>query len=167
MVLKNALILAFGLSIGSCAERAEPSEPTLQYDPVERQRMYLAQERAQIEGYIESHQLEGIERNGFGMYELSVAPGDGIQAQMGDIIIYKATVYLLDDSGVGQYTDTVELGRSEMEIGLHESMSGMKEGEKKLVLIPSFLARGLAGDLDKVPPQSPLRYDLRLIQVIR
>ena len=43
----------------------------------------------------------------------------------------------------------------------------MKEGEKKLVLIPSFLARGLAGDLDKVPPQSPLRYDLRLIQIVR
>jgi len=70
-------------------------------------------------------------------------------------------------SGVGQYTDTVELGYSQIDIGLHEAISGMKEGEKKLVLIPSFLARGLAGDLDKVPPQSPLRYDLRLIQVNR
>ena len=101
------------------------------------------------------------------MYELSMAPGEGIPAEFGDAIVYSATVYLLDDSGVGQYTDTVELGRSEMEIGLHESLKGMKKGEKKLVLIPSFLARGLAGDLDKVPPQSPLRYDIRLIQVGR
>jgi FKBP-type peptidyl-prolyl cis-trans isomerase (trigger factor) len=101
------------------------------------------------------------------MYELSMAPGEGTPAEFGDAIVYSATVYLLDDSGVGQYTDTVELGRSEMEIGLHESLKGMKKGEKKLVLIPSFLARGLAGDLDKVPPQSPLRYDIRLIQVGR
>jgi FKBP-type peptidyl-prolyl cis-trans isomerase len=37
----------------------------------------------------------------------------------------------------------------------------------KLVLIPSFLAHGIAGDLDKVPPQSPLRYDLRLVELVR
>jgi len=101
------------------------------------------------------------------MYELSMSEGDGLLSEMGDRIIYSATVYLMDDSGVGQYTDTVELGMSEMEIGLHQALAGMKEGEKKLVLIPSFLARGLAGDLDKVPPQSPLRYDLRLIRVVR
>ena len=53
-----------------------------------------------------------------------------------------------------------------METGLHESLKGMKRG-KKLVLISSFLAHGIAGDLDRVPPQSPLRYDIRLIQVVR
>jgi len=52
-------------------------------------------------------------------------------------------------------------------LGLHKALEGMKEGELKLVLVPSFLAHGIAGDLDKVPPQSPLRYDLRLIQVSR
>jgi len=151
----------------SCAERAESPGESIVVDPVERQRMYLAQERQILQGYIEQHQLEGIERNGYGMYELSMSEGDGLLSEIGDRIIYSATVYLMDDSGVGQYTDTVELGMSEMEIGLHQALAGMKEGEKKLVLIPSFLARGLAGDLDKVPPQSPLRYDLRLIRVVR
>lgn len=149
-----------------CAERGSVvDEEVIQIDTVERQRMYLAQERAQLEAYIQSHELEGIERNGYGMYELRMAPGEGKAAEFGDAIVYSATVYLLNDRGVGQYTDTVELGRSEMEIGLHHTLNGMKKGEKKLVLIPSFLARGLAGDLDKVPPQSPLRYDVRLIQV--
>jgi len=151
----------------SCAERAESPGESIVVDPVERQRMYLAQERQILQGYIEQHQLEGIERNGYGMYELSMSEGDGLLSEIGDRIIYSATVYLMDDSGVAQYTDTVELGMSEMEIGLHQALAGMKEGEKKLVLIPSFLARGLAGDLDKVPPQSPLRYDLRLIRVVR
>ncbi|MGB1184463.1 MAG: FKBP-type peptidyl-prolyl cis-trans isomerase, partial [Schleiferiaceae bacterium] len=136
-------------------------------DMVERQKMYLAQERQLIERYIESHQLDGIERNGFGMYELQMSEGEGRKAEMEDRVIYSATVYLMDDSGVGQYVDTIALGRSQIELGLHTAIEGMKEGEKKLVLIPSFLAKGLAGDLDKVPPQSPLRYDIRLIQVDR
>jgi len=153
------------LLLSSCGQSTSYDEQQPAMTPMERQKMYLARERAQLMAYIESHELEGIERNGYGMYELSMVPGEGEPVKFGDVIVYSATVYLMDDSGVGQYTDTVELGRSEMEIGLHESIKGMKKGEKKLVLIPSFLARGLAGDLDKVPPQSPLRYDLRLIQV--
>lgn len=167
MGVKNLIYLIPFLGMFSCAERAESPGESIVVDPVERQRMYLAQERQILQGYIEQHQLEGIERNGYGMYELLMSEGDGLLSEMGDRIIYSATVYLMDDSGVGQYTDTVELGMSEMEIGLHQALAGMKEGEKKLVLIPSFLARGLAGDLDKVPPQSPLRYDLRLIRVVR
>ena len=151
----------------ACAERAEPAGEAPGLNEVERNRMYLAQERELLKSYVESHELDGIVRDGYGMYTLSMVPGKGNTAAMGDEVIYQATVYLLDDSGVGQYTDTVELGYSQIDIGLHEAISGMKEGEKKLVLIPSFLARGLAGDLDKVPPQSPLRYDLRLIQVNR
>jgi len=155
------------LALNACAEYNSSEEAVIEVDPIERQKMYLAQERAQLDAYIITHELEGIQRNGFGMFELSVTKGKGKTAKFGDQIIYNATVYLLDDSGIGQYTDTVELGRSEMETGLHESLKGMKEGENKLVLIPSFLAHGIAGDLDRVPPQSPLRYDIRLIQVVR
>jgi FKBP-type peptidyl-prolyl cis-trans isomerase len=165
MEVKYAIFLSL-LFVG-CVQSSEVPETETNVDPMERHRMYLAQERQYIESYIESHQLTGIAANGFGMYELSVSQGEGMKAEMGDRVIYGATVYLLDDSGVAQYTDTIDLGYSQVEIGLHEAIAGMKEGEKKLVLIPSFLAKGLAGDLDMVPPQSPLRYDLRLIQVVR
>ena len=151
----------------SCIQPTEVQEERPVMDPMERNRMYLAQERQLIDEYIESHQLMGIESNGFGMFELLIAEGDGLQAQMGDHVIFDATVYLLDDSGVGRYRDTIEIGYSQVELGLHKALEGMKEGELKLVLVPSFLAHGIAGDLDKVPPQSPLRYDLRLIQVSR
>ena len=163
----KAGVIGMAVLLAGCAERAEPAVEAPQMNAVERNRMYLAQEREMLKDYIDTHELIGIVRDGYGMYSLSMLPGTGMIAEMGDAVIYQATVYLLDDSGVGQYTDTVELGYSQIDIGLHEAISGMKEGEKKLVLIPSFLARGLAGDLDKVPPQSPLRYDLRLIQVNR
>ena len=163
----KAGVIGLAVLLAGCAERAEPAVEAPQMNAVERNRMYLAQEREMLKDYIDTHEFIGIVRDGYGMYSLSMLPGTGMIAEMGDEVIYQATVYLLDDSGVGQYTDTVELGYSQIDIGLHEAISGMKEGEKKLVLIPSFLARGLAGDLDKVPPQSPLRYDLRLIQVNR
>ncbi|MEY2963080.1 MAG: hypothetical protein RL754_341 [Bacteroidota bacterium] len=160
---------AFALFVvfSSCGEVAEPALPSLKMDPMERQKIFLAQERQWIQAYIEEHELEGIERNGFGMYELPVYEGDGAVARMEDRVVYEATVYLLDDTGVGRYTDTIDLGYSQVEIGLHKAIEGMKEGEVKLVIIPSFLAHGIAGDLDRVPPQSPLRYDLKIIQVIR
>ena len=151
----------------SCVQPAEVQEERPVMDPMERNRMYLAQERQLIEQYIESHQLEGIEPNGYGMFELPVVEGEGKGASAGDQVVYEATIYLLDDSGIGMVRDTIELGYSQVELGLHEALDGMKEGDLKLVIIPSFLAYGIAGDLDKVPPQSPLRYDLRLVELVR
>lgn len=166
MVVRTTLVMMAAL-LTSCIQPTEVQEERPVMDPMERNRMYLAQERQLIDQYIESHQLIGIEPNGYGMFELPVVEGEGPIAEIGDRIIFEATVYLLDDSGVGRYRDTIELGYSQVEVGLHEALEGMKEGDVKLVLIPSFLAHGIAGDLDKVPPQSPLRYDLRLVELVR
>ena len=167
MGLIRFAVITSSLALLGCVESSEVPQEKPQMDPVERHRMYLAQERQIIDEYISSHELVGIEPNGYGMFELSVTEGEGAMAEIGNQVIYEATVYLLDDSGVGRYTDTVELGYSQIEVGLHEALVGMKKGEKKLVLIPSFFAHGIAGDMDKVPPQSPLRYDLRLLSIKR
>ena len=82
--------IAFALVLCACAERPAVEDSSIEIDPVERQKMYLAQERAQLEAYIQSHELEGIERNGYGMYELSMAPGEGTPAEFGDAIVYSA-----------------------------------------------------------------------------
>jgi hypothetical protein len=95
----------------ACAERAEPAGEAPGLNEVERNRMYLAQERELLKSYVESHELDGIVRDGYGMYTLSMVPGTGNTAAMGDEVIYQATVYLLDDSGVGQYTDTERRGK--------------------------------------------------------
>lgn len=166
MEIKNWAIIA-ALALNSCAEKVEPPKPLPVMSEVERHRLYLAQERQLIQSYIEDHKLEGIAPNGYGMFELPIFEGEGPEAELSDRVVYEATVYLLDDTGVGRYTDTIELGYSQIEVGLHTAIEGMKKGDVKLVLIPSFLAHGIAGNLESVPPQSPLRYDLKIIQVIR
>lgn len=114
MGLKTGVI-GIAVLLAGCAERAEPAVDAPQMNAVERNRMYLAQEREMLKEYIETHELVGIVRDGYGMYALSMVPGTGMTAEMGDEVIYQATVYLLDDSGVGQYTDTVELGYSQID----------------------------------------------------
>ena len=165
MVIRGTILFVLA-TLGGCSQKPELKIEASSVDPMERNRMYLANEREVLDNYIESHQLTGIEPNGYGMFELPVVNGNGTYAVSGDEVVYEATIYLLDDRGVGMIRDTIKLGYSQVELGLHEAIEGMREGDVKLVLIPSFLAHGIAGDLDKVPPQSPLRYDIRLIQVI-
>ncbi|MDC1494164.1 hypothetical protein N8139_05110, partial [Schleiferiaceae bacterium] len=68
----------------ACAERAEPAGEAPGLNEVERNRMYLAQERELLKSYVESHELDGIVRDGYGMYTLSMVPGTGNIAAMGD-----------------------------------------------------------------------------------
>ena len=62
------------LLLAGCAERAEPAVEVPQMNAVERNRMYLAQEREMLKDYISTHELIGIVRDGYGMYSLSVVP---------------------------------------------------------------------------------------------
>ena len=54
-----------------------------------------------------------------------------------------------------------------IESGLHEGISYMKEGDRAKIIIPSYLAHGLIGDLDKMPPLATIIYDIRLIKTWR
>jgi FKBP-type peptidyl-prolyl cis-trans isomerase len=41
----------------------------------------------------------------------------------------------------------------------------LKSGDKAKILIPSHLAHGLLGDSKKIPPMSPIIYDIEIISV--
>jgi FKBP-type peptidyl-prolyl cis-trans isomerase len=41
----------------------------------------------------------------------------------------------------------------------------MTLGEDCLLMIPSHLAFGLLGDLEKIPPSTPVGYRVKLIQI--
>ncbi len=134
---------------------------------IDREKLFVAQERAAIEAYIVEHQWEDdVESDGMGMVWLRVVEGKGPAPEVGDYVVYDAKVYLLDDSGITRYRDTLHLGYDQVELVLHEALANMKKGDESIVLVPSFLAHGMAGDLDRIPPRSPLRYDLKLVDII-
>ena len=52
-----------------------------------------------------------------------------------------------------------------IEDGLHKAVLYLKSGDKAKILIPSHLAHGLLGDSKKIPPMSPIIYDIEIISV--
>ena len=65
----------------ACAERPAVEDSSIDIDPVERQKMYLAQERAQLKRTTKS-QARRHRTQRYGMYELSMAPGEGTPANL-------------------------------------------------------------------------------------
>jgi len=51
-------------------------------------------------------------------------------------------------------------GEDKLESGIHRGVQYLKRGDKAILLIPSPLAQGLLGDMKKIPPQSPIVYDI-------
>ena len=52
-----------------------------------------------------------------------------------------------------------------IEDGLQKALLYLKCGDKALILIPSHFAHGLMGDSKKIPPQSPILYDVEVLSV--
>jgi len=61
--------------------------------------------------------------------------------------------------------ETFIVEKSDVEGGLHEGIKKMCVGDRAKFIIPSHAAYGLIGDTDKIPPLSPVVYDLVLLKI--
>jgi FKBP-type peptidyl-prolyl cis-trans isomerase len=59
----------------------------------------------------------------------------------------------------------LSIAHSEKETGIHEALLMMRKGEAAKLILPSYLGHGLLGDRQRIPPQSILYIDLKLIEL--
>jgi FKBP-type peptidyl-prolyl cis-trans isomerase len=52
-----------------------------------------------------------------------------------------------------------------VENGLHEAIQYLRVGDKAKIILPSYLAHGLTGDSDKIPPMASVLYDIELVEI--
>ena len=94
--------------------------------------------------------------------------GTGDNAKFGDQVSVNLSIALLDGTSCYE-TDSIPdqfvLGRSDEESGLQEVLQLMSAGQKTKIIIPSYLAHGLLGDSEIIPPQSILIIDVELISL--
>ncbi len=57
------------------------------------------------------------------------------------------------------------LGKSDVENGLEEGIMLMKQGQSAVLIIPYYLAHGILGDFNEIPPQNSIIYKLELIKI--
>jgi FKBP-type peptidyl-prolyl cis-trans isomerase len=69
--------------------------------------------------------------------------------------------YGSDDTG----PVTFLIGKDDVESGLHEGIQYLNVGEKATFIIPSYLAHGFTGDMDKIPSRATLLVDVELLSL--
>jgi FKBP-type peptidyl-prolyl cis-trans isomerase len=101
-----------------------------------------------------------------------VKVGKGAQAQAGDYITVNYTGRLKSngkqfDSSVGKAPFSFMLGAGMVIKGWDKGVSGMKEGGKRLLTIPSSMGYGARGAGSDIPPNADLVFEVELLNIDR
>lgn len=124
-------------------------------------------ESEQIDAYVTRLKLDVI-KTGTGLRYFVYEKGEGVTPKVDSKVVINYKVSLLDGTVCYETEGKPEeliVGKSYAESGLQEVLTYLKEGDKAVVIIPSHLAHGLAGDLNKIPIRSTVIYDLELVMV--
>lgn len=70
-------------------------------------------------------------------------------------------VYSSEEGGPRSF----EVDRDDVESGLHEAVKFMCLGDRGFFILPSHLAHGLTGDQRKIPSNTPIIYEIEVVQV--
>ncbi len=131
---------------------------------------FSAEENEEIDLFLRTHNDWKMTETGTGLrymiYEDSVG-GDSVH--IGEQVSVDFEISLLN----GEVCYTSEEGKpeqfivekSDIESGLHEGVKYMTVGDRAKFILPSHTAHGLIGDTEKIPPLSPVIYDIKLLKV--
>lgn len=105
-----------------------------------------------------------------GMHYILQEKGVGVFPQSGDYVMVRFTASLLSGKVFDQ-SDTDEpfifqIGNREVVKGFDKSVQLLKAGGKGTFFIPPNLGYKEQGVRDRVPPNSPLKYEIELVQIM-
>jgi FKBP-type peptidyl-prolyl cis-trans isomerase len=123
-------------------------------------------EERDIKLYLEMRPEWKMEQTGSGLRYWIYEEGDGETPRSGEIAEIEYVIELLSGEECyrteEQEYEEVTVDHSDLETGVQEALKIMQVGDKAKLIVPSHIAHGLLGDLDKVPPLSALVINLEL-----
>lgn len=157
-------------------ESGNKEKNSFNHDKVKQQfvkanQQVVVKENDEMDYYQKSHQMAFVKTTSGIRYFVYKASLKGDSVKNDDIVKINYTVSLLD--GTECYSSKTDgpkefrVGMEDIEDGLHKALLFLKSGDKALILIPSHLAHGLLGDSKKIPPQSPIVYDIEILSVTK
>lgn len=172
--LRQILLMLIVLNLLSCNNKKDAGRiKTLNQEQVteklmEANRIAIETENEQIEKLIDSTGWK-MEKTATGLRYEIIEKGNGPVAKEGKTVRYGyevrlisgEVIYTSDQSGFKEF----KIGSGGVESGLEEGILMLSVGDKARFIIPSYLAHGLSGDQDKVPPKATLIYIVKLIEV--
>jgi FKBP-type peptidyl-prolyl cis-trans isomerase len=170
--MKTIVIGASVWLLVACGESTVPVKKPVNWTPEKSSEMnkeLTVEEDIAIQLYLEQHTEYKAESTGSGLRYISLKQGKGRQPVPGQDAKVQYRVTLLDGTECYKTADdeveVFRVDKSNIETGIQEGIKKMKVGEKAKLIIPSHLAHGLIGDLDKIPPLTTIVVDIELIEV--
>ncbi len=146
----------------------QPNSQELKESLIQQNRQLIAEEIEMIDAYVERHGLKlDTTSTGLRFKILEITEGREVRLMKDVTLSYTASLlngdlcYSSDSSG--QLTFTI--GQSNQPGGLQEGVLKMKEGEKAIFIVPSYLAYGITGDGICIPGSSSILYRVKLEKV--
>jgi FKBP-type peptidyl-prolyl cis-trans isomerase len=170
--MKKALILLIVLACFSCGENRNDVAPEINWDQkksVDMNKKMAEDQEIKIKLFLAQHADWKVDKTGSGLYYFIYTSGNGEQAQIGMLAQVELKISLLDGTECYKTNtdeiDEFKIDRSDVETGVQEGIKKMKIGDRAKLIIPSHLAHGLVGDLNKIPPLTTIVVDIHLIDL--
>ena len=173
--MKAFLILNLSLLLlMSCSENQEieaVQDPNWSQDEsISMNTTFAAEENQEIENFLNHRPDWKMTKTGTGLRYFVYFKSDNLDtAQVGDQVLVDFSIELLD--GTICYTseengaEAFIVEKADIESGIHEGIQQMCTGDKSKFILPSHMAHGLIGDENKIPPLTPVIYDIHLIEI--
>lgn len=115
--------------------------------------------------------LDRMERRPSGLYVEDLREGEGAEAAAGNRVAVHYTGWLPDGTQFDSSRDSPEpfqftLGAGQVIQGWDEGVAGMREGGERRLVVPPDLAYGSQGAGGVIPPNSPLVFEVELVEVL-
>jgi FKBP-type peptidyl-prolyl cis-trans isomerase len=157
-----------------CSEKEESPKVKINWtkeNSIELNKRIALEEKIAIKLFLAQHQDWSIIESGSGLQYFIYEKGNGPSITVGSVIDVEYSVSKLDGTLCYKTSDDkvveIVVDHSQVETGIQECLKKMKEGDKAKMIIPSHLAHGLTGDMDKIPPLTPIVVDLHVIEILR
>lgn len=167
----SIIIAAFALT--GCKDReqqaADDFDPRGLKEPlIEANKHIVTTEDQHIADFVNRYGWQ-MKETGTGLRYQIHRPGSGIKAREGLIAVLDYRVRLITGDVVYSSAETgykeFMIGRGGVEAGLEEAVLLMRVGDSGRFILPSHLAHGLLGDLDRIPAKATLIYEITLIDL--
>jgi len=170
------LVQLMFLSFASCSGEqsnkrislSSEEESNIQETIMKENQRYVGKESELIDSYIVKNNLT-MKTTGTGLRFHIIPDGKGRFAKPEMLAKVNYSISLLD--GTFCYSSdstgavTFRVDHDDVESGLHEGIKLLRVGDRAEFILPSHLAYGLTGDQNKVPPRTPIIYQIELIQL--
>ncbi len=153
-----------------CADPAQTeAQPTKKEDLIEGNKARVSQEKKRIDSYVKRRDWEMTE-TGTGLYYMiyDSLQAEGNRAENNDIVTVVYKVLLLDGTLCYETTEgpeTLKIGKAQAESGVQEGLTYLRKGDKARLIIPPHLAHGLLGDMNKIPGNTVIMYDIEIVNI--